>query len=453
MSTQNGTQSTPPISDAFPAPTNVQPSKRAFGFTPRGVVRAFPVFLCLAAGAAFGAEPADWPQWGGPHRDFTVESSGLAESWPAGGPPRLWSRPLGEGYSGIAVEDGRLYTMYRERRRGVDREVVAALDAETGETLWEHAYAAAAHPRMSLEHGPGPHTTPLVLGPHVFTVGILARVHCLDKETGRVVWERDLMAEFNAPVQRRGYASSPIAYGNTIILPVGAPGRAFMAFRRDDGSVAWSGGDVTVSPSSPLIIEVDGQDQLVAFMADEIVGANPLGGEILWRRSHPAQFGLNISTPVWGEDNLLFCSSAYGGGSRLLRLTRSGRETAVAELWHTNRMRIHIGNAIRIGDRVIGSSGDFGPAFLAAIDLETGELAWQDRTFGKANLVRADDKLILLDEDGVLALVEITPTGPRVITQAEVLEHNAWTAPSLVGTRLYLRDRKQIMALDLGGAR
>jgi outer membrane protein assembly factor BamB len=412
--------------------------------------------LLALSGSELSAGPADWPQWGGPRRNFTVDGVGLAESWPEGGPRRLWRRELGEGYSGIAVEDGRLYTMYREsagRTGGVDREVVVALDADSGATLWEYRYAAAPLPGMALEHGPGPHVTPLVDESYVFTIGIRAHLHCLDKATGRVVWERDLMEEFGAPVQRRGHASSPIAYGDTIILPVGGPGQALMAFRGSDGSVAWKSGDMTVSPSSPLLIDVDGQDQLVAFMAREIVGVDPAGGEVLWRQTHVAQYGLNISMPVWGEGNLLFCSSAYGGGSRLLRLSRSAGGTEARELWHTNRMRIHIGNAIRMGDRVIGSSGDFGPAFLAAVDLENGEVVWQDRGFGKANLIHAGDRLILLDEDGELALVEVTPTGPRVVSRAKVLEHNAWTAPSLVGSRLYLRDRQQIMALDLGADR
>jgi outer membrane protein assembly factor BamB len=113
-------------------------------------------------------------------------------------------------------------------------------------------------------------------------------------------------------------------------------------------------------------------------------------------------------------------------------------------------MRVHFGNAIRIGDRVYGSSGDFGPAFVTAVDVGTGEVAWQERGFARATFVYADGKLILLDEDGTLALVSITANGLQVHGKASVLTNKAWTVPTLVGTRLYVRDRASIKALELG---
>lgn len=412
------------------------------------------LFACWLLLQASGAG-ADWTQWGGPHRNFTTDSTGLARNWPAEGPRRLWDRVLGEGYSGIAVDGLTLYTMYRDVARlwqvgRSDQEVVVALDASTGRTLWEHRYDAAARRGLALEHGPGPHVTPLVVGPHLYTVGILGHLLCLEKSTGRVVWKHDLVEAFGAPLQNRGYASSPVAYRDTIILPVGGSGQAWMAFRQSDGAVVWKNQSMSLSPSSPVLIQVGGQEQLVAFMAAEIAGLDPASGELLWRYPHRAQFGLNISTPIWTEGNLLFCSSAYGGGSRLLRLTRSDGPTHVEHLWHTNRARIHIGNALRIGDLILGSSGDFGPSFLTALDVHTGENLWQDRTFAKASFLYADGKVILLDEDGVLALLTVSREGPEILARAQVLESNAWTTPSLVGTRLYLRDRKQILALDLG---
>jgi hypothetical protein len=122
----------------------------------------------------------------------------------------------------------------------------------------------------------------------------------------------------------------------------------------------------------------------------------------------------------------------------------------VKELWFTPRLRVMFGNVLRLGGQYIGSSGDFGPSLLTAVDAKTGRVAWQDRTFGKANLVRSGDKVILLDEDGVLALVAPGPDGLSVLAKATVASATSWSAPTLVGTTLYVRDRKNIMALDLG---
>src|SRR5688572_23090760 len=195
-----------------------------------------------------------WPQWGGPNRNFTSEVKGLANTWPTGGPRQLWNRPLGDGYSGISVEGGKLYTMYRGAAGSGDmaepHDVVVALDAETGKTFWEHRYPAAFTPKMQMENGPGPHSTPLILANRVYTVGVMGLLHCLDTKTGKVIWSHDLYKEFNAPVRGRGYSSSPLAYKNTIILPVGGPGQAVMAFNQKDGTVAWKKQDLEWGPSS-----------------------------------------------------------------------------------------------------------------------------------------------------------------------------------------------------------
>jgi outer membrane protein assembly factor BamB len=429
--------------------------------------RLAPVIVLGLATAALAQAPAApraaWPQWGGPTRDFKAPSKGLASSWPSGGPREVWSRALGDGYSAIVTDGGVLYTMYRplkglattmwEKVAGSsgDPEVVVALDAATGRTLWEHAYDAPMLPRMGMEYGPGPHSTPLVVDDLVFAVGVTAKLHALDKRTGRVAWSHDLWKEYGGKVQGRGYSCSPIACGNTVVLTVGGGrGQAVMAFERKTGAVAWKAHDFDPSPSSPVLINVDGQDQMVFFHADGAAGIDPRGGPLFWNQPHRTDYGLNISTPVWGEGNLLFLSSAYGTGSRMLRLAQAAGKTTVTEVWSSGRMKVHIGNAIRLGDRVIGSSGDFGPAFVAAVDVNTGSIAWQERGFARATFVYADGKLILLDEDGTLALATVTSAGLNVLARTEVMANRAWTAPALVGTRLYLRDRASIKALDLG---
>jgi outer membrane protein assembly factor BamB len=392
------------------------------------------------------AAAQDWTQWGGPNRNFTSPSKGLASAWPPNGPGTLWNRSLGEGYSAIVVEGNRAYTMYRDVR--ANQEAVVALDTSNGRTVWEYRYAAPLLRGINAEYGPGPHSTPLIAGDLLFTAGAMGHIFALDKTTGKVRWSHNLHSEFGV-LWERGYSCSPIAYGESVIFKTGRPGQSVIAFNRADGRVLWKKHNFPEGPSSPTLIQVGGQDQLVLFMADGPAGIHPSNGDLLWTASHRTSYGLNISTPVWGPDNLLFVSSAYNGGSRAFQLSRQGERTSVKELWASNRMRVHFGSAIRIGDYIYGSSGDFGPAFMAAINVKTGQVAWQDRSFARASIVYADGKLIVLDEEGTLALASVTPQGMKVLAKAEVLSSNAWTAPTLAGTRLYVRDRRNIRALEL----
>ena len=403
----------------------------------------FPVFLSLCFFIEAKAQ-TEWLQWGGPTRNFVSTSKGLAASWPATGPKQLWSRPLGQGHSAILVSGNTLYTMYGQG----EQEVVIALAADTGKTIWEHKYDAPTA-GMNYKEGLGPHSTPLLAGDRLFTVGAIGKFHALDKKTGKVLWSHDLWKELGGRKMDRGYSCSPLLYKNTIILTLGGQGQTLIAFNPADGSVAWKNQSLDMSPSSPMIINVDGQDQLVAFMGKQIAGLNPDNGELLWSHPHVTDWGLNISTPVWGNDNLLFLSSAYSGGSRVLKLAQAGGKTTVTELWFNNRLRIHHGTAIRIGDYVYGSSGDFGPAFFAAINVKTGEIAFQDRSFPKINSLYVDGKLIILDEDGNLALATVSPAGLKVISKVSLMKNLAWTVPTLVGTKLYVRDRQGIAAVDL----
>jgi outer membrane protein assembly factor BamB len=416
--------------------------------------------LLIAASTAPGVA-ADWSQWGGPTRDFKVPSVGLAARWPASGPRELWSRPLGDGYSAIVVDGGTLYTMYRPVKgiiatvvgevtgNASDPEVVVALDAATGRTVWEHTYSAPLLSQMGMEYGPGPHSTPLVEGNRVFAVGVTGKLHALDKKSGHVLWSHDLWRELGGTRQGRGYACSPIAYGSTLILSLGGRGQAVAAFDQKTGIVVWRNGEFEPSPSSPLLINVDGQEQLIVFHTSGVAGLDPKSGTTYWNHAHPTQYGLNISTPVWGEGNLLFLSSAYNGGSRVLELRQAAGQTAVKELWYSNRMRLHIGNAMRLGDLVLGASGDFGPAIFTAVNVRTGQAAWQERGLARASSVYADGKLILLDEDGVLALARPDAQGLNIQSRAQVMTNRSWTIATLVGTKLYLRDRVNIKALEL----
>ena len=388
-----------------------------------------------------------WTQWGGPHRNFQTEAPALKDTWPASGPPVVWKRQLGgDGYSAPAVEPDVLYTMYGRR----NEEVVIAVSTDTGATLWEHATPMTFH-SDAVEQGDGPYAAPLVVGDRLFTAGVDGRLQCLEKRTGKVVWTQQLWSQHKGSPLMYGYASSPIAFRQLVIVPVGGSGRALMAFQQSDGSVAWSSGNFANAYSSPLMIDVDGLEQLAVLMDGAVFAVNPINGDPQWQVPFKADYSIAVSMPLWGPDRLLFVSSEYNGGTKVVQLQRSGTRTQPTEVWTSNRLRLHHGNAMRIGDAVYFSSGGKGSqAILSAVDVRTGTIHWQERSIEKATFVWADQKLLTLAQDGTLMIAHPSPQGFHISARAPLLSSLAWTPPVLVGSRAYLRDRRTLMVVELG---
>jgi outer membrane protein assembly factor BamB len=388
-----------------------------------------------------------WTQWGGPNRNFHTTAVGLKDTWPATGPRVVWKRPLGEGYSSPAVENGVLYVMYGKPRQ----EFVIAADAETGKTLWEHATPMTFESDYAREMGNGPYSTPLIVGSRLFTTGVAGRLQCLDKKTGKLLWTQQLWDDHRGSQMMYGYASSPIAFRDFVIVPVGGRGRAVMAFNQADGKVAWSQGNLGNVYSSPLLINVSGLEQLAVLLDGALLAVNPHNGDPQWQVPFKAEYSIAVATPVWGPDNLMFVSSEYDAGTKVIELKRTGLQTTATELWSSNRLRLHHGNAMRIGDAIYFSNGGKGSqAILTAVDARTGKIHWQQRSIEKATFVWADQKLITLDQDGTLMIAHPSPQDFKISAKAPLLTRLSWTPPALVGTRLYVRDRKTMMSVDLG---
>lgn len=410
--------------------------------------------LALVSILSTGAASAQWTQWGGPNRDFTTESGKLATEWPESGPKVLWSHPFGDGYSAVLVEGDRIYTM---RRVGATEEqplgtgdAIVCLDAKSGETIWEKSYDAPMLPNMALDFGPGPIATPLIVGDRIFAIGSTMKFHSLDKNSGEILWKHDLMEEMKARPSARGYGTSPIAYKNLVIVPVGGEGQGLVAFNQESGDIAWKGLDFRAGYSSPLLVDFEGEDHLIVGMGQHRAGVDPSSGQLKWHMELPRKAASMMSTQHFGDDNLLFGSSAYGDGSRAIKLTRKDGTFQAEELWFSRKLRVMFGSFVRIGDYVYGCHGDFGPAILVAMNIKDGTVAWRHRGFTRHSLVHADGKLLILDEEGILAIATATPEGLEVHSKAKIMERTSWTPPTVVGTDVYLRDRKTIKKLNLG---
>jgi outer membrane protein assembly factor BamB len=401
------------------------------------------------AGAPCLPAEAQWPQWGGPQRSFKTESGELAESWPKDGPRRIWSRRLGDGYSAIVADGGMLFTMYRLGPED-EREITVALDAATGRTLWQHVNPAplTGPPDDSGWGGKGPNSTPLVAHSRLITIGSRALLHCFDRQTGKVLWRVDLAADLGAPVEDNvGYSPSPIAYAGTVVVPVGVSrggkGQTLAAFSLADGALVWKGLSFPLDYSSPIMIRYRDRDQLVMTTRQGLIGVDPADGSLIWRHSKAG----SIVTPVSDGADLLFYST---GGSdavgRVVRLTSREEKVQPVELWSGNKVLIWQPTPVVVDGFLYGST----TKKMLCVDLTSGELRWSRQGFPMASCVWADGKLIILDKNGKLSLATAAPEGMEVHARCKVTEKYSFTVPTLVGTTLYLRDRKNAMALDLG---
>ena len=273
-------------------------------------------------------------------------------------------------------------------------------------------------------------------------------MHCLDAATGEALWSRDLVGELGGSVVELGYSASPVEYGETIIALVGGQGHSIVAFDWRDGDIVWKNLGFTASYASPAIMSILGEDQLVAFMATEIVGADPATGQLLWSYAIRNQYPQNICAPIQIDDDLVFISTGEAG-SRGLRIVRDDG-FRVEEVWSTTRVQCFYGAFALVGDTIYGTSGFQSGPRMTAINARTGTIEWRRRGFNLSHVLAVDRDLIVLDDEGRLTLASPGPDGLKVHAEARILSPPALTPPTVQETILYARDQREIVALDLG---
>jgi len=399
-------------------------------------------FAIAVSALASSASADSWNQWGGGKRNFCSAETGLIDKWGDAGPKVIWKRELGEGYSAIVTADDSIYTMFRRD----DDETIIALDRETGHTRWAHTYAAPLPKDAETGFGRGPNATPLIAGDRLVTVGVMGKVHCLSRKDGSVIWSTDLLADHGAAFLKFGYSASPLLYRDTLIFPIGAKDKSVIALGLADGKPRWASADYENSYSTPVLVELGGRSFVTLVMAKEIIGLSADDGKLAWTHPYKNQWDTHCTTPVDCGEGRVFYPSFEGGV--LLQLASGKDAVEVKELWKTKKVGAGQTNVIRVGDLLFGASGNGRAAFFSAVKLSDGTEAWRER-LALSNVLLADGRLIILDENGELRLAKPSSEKLDTICQSPLLESRAWTAPSLADGRLYLRDQKTICAIDL----
>ncbi|MBL9174317.1 MAG: PQQ-like beta-propeller repeat protein [Verrucomicrobiales bacterium] len=436
----------------------------------------FIALMVMVWGSLEVARSEDWPQWLGPKRDGHWRETGIVETFPAGGPPRVWQVPIGAGYSGPAVVGNRLYVMDRSVDEGSPKpkspfdastipgkERVLCLDASNGGTVWTRDYVSP----YTVSYAAGPRTTPLVSGGRVYTLGTMGHLACQEASNGRLIWSRDFVADFGLKVPTWGVSAHPLLDGNRLICVVGGEGSVAVAFDKDTGKELWrslSAKEPGYCP--PVIAEVGGRRQLILWHAEAVNGLDPETGRVLWTEPWKLNYGMAIATPRVLPDGL-FLTCFYNGSMRLR--FEPGRETPVVA-WKTakqsERDTVNLNCTMATpwveGDYVYGpcSYGQF-----RCMKLGNGERLWEtfaptagkSERWGNCFVVKNGERWFLMSETGDLIIARLSPAGYTEISRAHVIDPInrdpgrpvVWSHPAFANRRIYLRNDREIACYDL----
>jgi outer membrane protein assembly factor BamB len=380
-----------------------------------------------------------WTDFRGPRRDGHYTERPIRTNWSSGALRPLWKQPVGAGHASFVIAKGRAFTI---EQRGRD-EVAAAYDAVTGRELWTNTWPALFRESYG---GEGPRATPTWRGGRVYALGATGELRALDEATGKLLWRANILEDAGASNLQWGMSASPLIVGNhVIVLPGGSGGKSVAAYDKSTGRRAWSSLDDQAAYSSPMHITLAGKEQLVVLTATRLVGLSIDGGRLLWEFPWRTFNGINTSQPLLIGGDRLFVSSGYDQGAALIQVSSEGEGFTVRELWRTNRMKNQFTSSVYLDGFIYGLD----ESILACLEAATGALKWKGGRYGYGQVMLADRHLIVLTEDGELALVRATPERHVEIARFPVLDGRTWNHPAMADGYLLIRNINEMAAFDL----
>ncbi len=380
----------------------------------------------------------DWPRWLGPRGDGISRETNLADRWPDGGPPPLWSAEVGVGFASPVAAGGVVYLFTLND----GAETLTAFDAASGKIRWSRDQRGGWDSSY-----PGTRATPAIDGGQIYTFGATGNLVCRDLDSGLPRWTTSVTREARTKNPGWGNASTPLVDGDLVYVQAGVGGPIAVAVRKADGSVAWKSQAVGAGGyAHPILIDVEGTRQLVVFGGEAVVGMDPATGETRWSHRWPTGYNVNGSTPVY-RDGHLFVTSAYGQGCTMLRVTASG----VTALWKNTNIESRFQPTILDGDFLYANS----EGTLTCMSWPDGAIRWRakDKRLRLGNggsFVRTGERLVTLSERGKLSLARATPDGATLLSQAQVLDGRyVWATPLLYGGRLYAKGDQEFICFDV----
>ena len=380
---------------------------------------------------------ADWPGFRGPRRDGIVRGVQIVTDWSGSPPVQLWRRPIGPGWSSFAVRGDLCYT---QEQRGED-ELVACYKVSSGEPVWRHRDAVRFYESNG---GAGPRATPTFSNGRLYTFGATGILNALNASNGAVIWSRNVASETNTKTPGWGFASSPLVIGNEVIVAADA---TLVAYDLATGHQRWVGPAHRGSYSSPHRTKIDGVDQILLLGGEGAISVAPSDGTVLWEHSWP---GGAITQPALmaNGDVLINTISMSGGiGTRRLAISRGPTGWTAEERWTSNGLKPYFNDFVVHKGHAYGFDGNI----LACINLEDGKRKWKGGRYGNGQLLVLPDQdlLLVLSEEGELALVGATPDQFKEIARVPAIEGKTWNHPVLVGDVLLVRNGQEMAAFKL----
>ena len=385
----------------------------------------------------------EWPQFLGPKRNGVYLGPPLSDLWPSSGPPIVWQRPIGKGFSGPVVKSGRLILFHRVG----NEESIDCLEAKTGRLLWNYSYPTDYRDDFGFDNGP--RSTPTIAKGMVYTFGAQGLLHCLTLESGKKVWSVDTHNKFGVRKGFFGAACSPLVDGGRLFLNIGSRDHAgLVAFNPKTGRVLWTSTDDEASYASPIAATVNNFRQVLFFTRTGLVSTDPSSGEVLYRFRWRARSraSVNAATPLI-VGNLIFLSSSYQTGAVQLRV--QGKK--LKEVWASDEvLSNHYSTSVIRNHYLFGFHGrqEYGQS-LRCVELRTGKVRWSQDLFGAGTLSRAGDRLVVLKENGELLLIAASPKAFSVMAEAKIMASTVRAYPALANGYLYARNQREIIGVNL----
>ena len=392
---------------------------------------AFLGLTALVAGQNRTAGP-DWPQWRGPNRDGSLPTFTAPPTWPEA-LTRRWKVEVGTGYATPIVVANRVYAFSRQD----EDEVMRALDAETGKTIWETRYATQFKMNpATARHGPGPKSTPTFADGRLFTLGMTGIVTAFDAATGKQIWQKPA-----PPVEPHFHTSqSALVDRGHVILHVGGHDQgALTAFDAATGAVKWSWNGDGPAYGSPILADFGGTRQVVNFSQKSLVGVDAATGQLLWRVPFEARSITNSITPlVYGQTVIV---SGQGKPLTAFKISKQNDLWSAEMAWENDQLQMSFSNPVLVRDAVFSLSPLNSGQFFWA-DAKTGATLWRSapRQAGNAAIVRTTDFLFVLKDDGQLIVARSAPGGFEALKTYTVADSATWAPPVISGNRLFVRD-------------
>jgi outer membrane protein assembly factor BamB len=385
------------------------------------------------------ASASDWPAFRGLDRLGHYREMPILTSWPPRGLDRVWKQPVGGGYASFAIAGGRAYTI--EQRR--DQEVAAAYDIKTGRELWTNAWRGFFQESMG---GDGPRTTPTYDEGRIYVLGAEGEFRCLDAASGKVLWQKNILKENGAENLQWGMSASPlIVEDKVIVLPGGRGGKSVVAYDKLTGKTIWSSLSDRQSYTSPMIVTLAGQRQLLVVSAERAMGLTVEKGELLWDYPWVTEYEINSSQPIVTAPNRFFISAGYGHGAALVEVSKNGDKFAARTVWKNISMKNKFTSSVLHEGHVYGLD----EAILACVEVETGKLKWKGGRYGFGQVLLADGHVIVLSETGELALVRAAPDKHTELARFSAIEGKTWNHPAIDDGLLLVRNAEEMAAFRI----